>query len=490
MATTPTGSAPPERHSRSHGRTRRPYWVAVSATALLPLAAVGYVIAATPRSRTTAQHIKPTPLLDTTAHFLLAACLVLAVAHLAGRLAERLGQPKVIGEICAGISLGPSLLGRFAPGAVGWLFPQQTTAMLNGLAQLGLVVFMFGVGQELGGMRLRGAARQALLVSQASLLLPFAAGALLAVPLSERYLGTGGSPLAFVLFLGCALSITAFPVLARILEDLGLTRTRPGRLSLFAAAVGDGGSWLLLAVVLAVTQQAGPARLLIGLGGALALAVVCVGPVRAYLARRPDRDGTAAASPALSLLLVAGIAGTSVLSASVGIHQLIGALLAGLAWPAHRRWAAGAAAPLTATARTVLLPFFFLGFGLSVDIGSPSTDGTTALVLAGLLAAAVLTKIVGPGLCARLTGLPWRESLTLGVLLNARGLTELVVLQIGHEARLIDDRMLSLLTIVALVTTVLTAPLLRLTGAHRLPVTGGEPVPPKEPAASFSARTP
>ncbi|MEV6669120.1 cation:proton antiporter [Streptomyces sp. NPDC051162] len=419
------------------------------------------------------------PLLDTVGHFFLGACLVLVAAHLAGRLAARLGQPSVIGEICAGLALGPTLLGRIDPDLMRWLFPEKAVPMLNGLAQLGLVIFMFGVGQELGSMRLRGTARQALLVSQASLLVPFAAGALLAVPLTDRYLGTAGEPVAFVLFLGCAISITAFPVLARILGDLGLTRTRPGRLSLFAAAVGDGGSWLLLAVTLAIAQGSGPSRLLVDVVAALAITAVFVGPLRRLLARWPDPGeadgGGPASTPVLSVLLVAGITGTAVLTASVGVHQLIGALLVGLAWPVRRRWAAAAAAPLTSTARTVLLPFFFLGFGLSVDLGSLRMDGTTALVLAGLLLTAVLAKLVGPGLCARLTGLPWRESLTLGVLLNTRGLTELVVLQIGHEARLIDDQMLGLLTVVALVTTAVTAPLLRLTGAHTLRGTAEEP---------------
>ncbi|WP_162688491.1 cation:proton antiporter [Streptomyces sp. ICC4] len=232
----------------------RRFWGALAGTVLVPAAVIGGVAVhfaggagGTGGASGAADSV---PHLDTTGHFFLAVAVILAAAHLGGRIARRAGQPPVIGEICAGLALGPSLLGHFAPAATGWLFPAPSLRLLDGLAQLGLVLFVFGVGRELAGQGLRGAATQALLVSQASMLVPFAVGAVAATWLLA-FAGPRADPLSFVLFVGCALSITALPVLARILADLDLTRTEPGRLALFAAAVGDGGSWLVLTAVLA-----------------------------------------------------------------------------------------------------------------------------------------------------------------------------------------------------------------------------------------------
>ncbi|PKW09355.1 Kef-type K+ transport system, membrane component KefB [Streptomyces sp. 1222.5] len=415
-------------------------------------------------------------LLDTTGHFFLGAAAVLALSHLAGVLAVRLGQPRVIGEVGAGITLGPSVLGALSPQTAAWLFPPAILPMLNGLAQIGLALFMFGTGQELASMRVRGASRQGLTISQASLLLPFGAGALVAMPLAGDYAPAGTSPTAFVLFVGCAVSITAFPVLARMLEDLDISRTRPGRLSLFAAAVGDGGSWLALSAVLALAHGSGPMDAVMRALVSVAVIAICLGPVRrlvaVWFARRADRVGPAT----LTVTLVVSIGASAAMTAALGLHQLIGAFLVGLVWPAGNRAAATAAAPLTATAKTVLLPFFFMGYGLGVDLGALRLSTGAGLVLAALLAAAVLAKIGGTGLGARYAGLPWTESLAVGILMNTRGLTELVVLQIGHEAHIIDDRMFALLTVVALVTTLMTAPLLRLTGT--LPPPAPAPAPP------------
>ncbi|MFF8861433.1 cation:proton antiporter [Streptomyces sp. NPDC015139] len=421
-------------------------------------------------------------LLDTTGHFFLGAAAVLALSHLAGVLAVRLGQPRVMGEIAAGITLGPSVLGALSPQTGAWLFPPAILPMLNGLAQIGLALFMFGTGQELASTRVRGATRQSLTISHASLLLPFAAGALVALPLTGDYAPAGTSPLAFVLFVGCAVSITAFPVLARMLEDLGISRTRPGRLSLFASAVGDGGSWLALSAVLALAHGSGPMDAVAGALIPVAVIAVCLGPVRrlvtAWFDRRADRTNPTT----LTVALVVAIGVSAATTAALGLHQLIGALLVGLIWPAGNRRAAAAAAPLTATAKTVLLPFFFMGYGLGVDLGALRLSAGAGLVPAALLAAAVVTKIGGTGLGARYAGLPWTESLAVGILMNTRGLTELVVLQIGHEAHIIDDRMFALLTVVALMTTLMTAPLLKLTRTlpppeptNPIPTAPGEP---------------
>ncbi|CAM5284249.1 hypothetical protein SDIAM26S_05885 [Streptomyces diastaticus subsp. diastaticus] len=195
---------------------------------------------------------------DMAARLLMAAAVVLGASHAAGRLAVLLGQPPVIGEICAGILLGPSLLGRAAPQLWARLFPEGILPMLDGLAQLGLVFFMFKVGRDLSSVRLRALGGRTLLVSLASLAVPFAGGAVAAVALADGHAGPG--PVAFTVFLGCALGITAFPVLARILSELGLSHTAVGRTSLLAAAIGDAGAWLLLATAVAAGRPCGLLR--------------------------------------------------------------------------------------------------------------------------------------------------------------------------------------------------------------------------------------
>ncbi|WP_051796353.1 cation:proton antiporter [Streptomyces sp. NRRL S-87] len=420
--------------------------------------------------------------LDTTGHFFLGAAVVLALSHLAGTLCTRLGQPRVMGEVIAGIALGPSLLGSVAPGATAWLFPSSILPMFNGLAQLGLAVFMFATGQELCSLRVRGTARQGLVISQASLLIPFAAGSLVAIPLADRYAPPGLSPLVFVLFVGCAVSITAFPVLARMLDDLGIARTRPGRLSLLAAAIGDGGSWLALSAILALAQGSDPVDAAARTLAVAALIALYLGPVRKLAARWSDRHAATANPTTLRIALVVAVGASAALTAALGVHQLIGAFLVGLVWPPSA--ATTATTPLTSTAKSVLLPFFFLGYGLNVDLSTLTFTGGAALVLAALLAVAVLTKIVGTGLAARSTGLSWRESLSLGALLNTRGLTELVVLQIGHESHLLTAPLFAILTLVALITTLMTGPLLKLTGVPTDDAPATPPTPAREPAAA------
>ncbi|KQV19260.1 hypothetical protein ASE03_00450 [Kitasatospora sp. Root187] len=453
--------------------------VAVAVTTVLPLTVVALTAIGLPRTGA-GTGSGAGPQLGATGHFFLAVAAVLAASHLGGVLAQRLGQPRVIGEICAGLALGPSLLGKLAPDVLAWLFPHSTLGPIDGLAQLGLVLFMFGVGQELAGMRLRGAAARAVLVSQSSVLVPFALGTVIAVPLAARYAGPNGNGLAFVLFIGCALSITAFPVLARLLADLGISRTEAGRLSLFAAAVGDGAGWLALAAILASVHGSNPTTLLLNGAAAVAVVVLFLGPVKRLLARWAERDHGSAATVAV---LVVCVSAAATLTAAIGVHQLIGALLVGLAWPAAP---VAVTERLTGTAKGVLLPFFFFGFGLTVDLSALDWDGGTILVFLGLLTMATFGKIAGPGLCAWLTGMERRPALVVGVLLNARGLTELIVIQIGYGAGIIDARMLAILTLVALGTTVMTSPLLRLlAGPGRRPgATPSEtPVPPRELAS-------
>jgi len=390
-----------------------------------------------------------------------ALAVVVATARLVGLLAVRIGQPQVIGELIAGIAFGPTVLERFAPSAWAWLFPKEAIAGINALAQLGLILFMFGVGQEVVRTSRDRAQREAPLIALTSLVLPFAAGTAIALPLSSHFAGAAGNRLTFALFLGCALSITAFPVLARILTDLDLLGTRTGRLSLFSAAFGDGVCWLLLTAVLLLARGGAMSSLWRPLLLALLTAAVLLGPVRAGLARYVGRrEGQAGGGFALTVAVV-GISASAGVTALLGIHQLIGAFLFGLAWPA-RAPRESSVVPSLATMAHLLLPCFFLGFGLSVDLGELPFTLRTLAVTGMLLAVAVLTKVCGVALAARCCGMDRREATTLGLLMNARGLTELVVLGIGHEAKLINGEMFAILTVVALVTTLMTGPGVRL----------------------------
>jgi Kef-type K+ transport system membrane component KefB len=468
--------------------TRRRSWAAVALTGVLPLVVIVLVMviaegSSVDASGSTARDGATGPHLGATGHFLLAAAVVVAAAHLGGALLKRLGQPRVVGEICAGLALGPTLLGNLAPGTMAWLFPDSVLGPINGLAQIGLVLFMFGVGQELASMRLRGAATRMLIVSQSSTLVPFALGAAVGVPLVAHYAGPHGDGIVFVLFMGCALSITAFPVLARLLADLGITRTEAGRLSLFAAAVGDGAIWLVLAAILAVTNGGDPTALL--LNGVMAVAVVALllGPVKRLLSQWAARKRSGEVGV---LMVVVGVTGVAALTAAIGVHQLIGALLVGLAWPVRREGASGIGPgieQLIDTARTVLLPFFFFGFGLTVDLSALEWGAPLVVVFLALLALAVFGKVAGPGLAAWLSGMQPRPAIVLGVLLNARGLTELIVIQIGYDAGIIDSRMQAVLTLVALSTTMMASPLLHLLKAGGDERPGGRARTPSGTAA-------
>ena len=413
-----------------------------------------------------------------TVHLLVALAVVAGAALLGGRIAELLRQPPVIGEISAGIMLGPSLLGRIAPDVQHWLFSPAVLPMLDGLAQIGVVLFMFQVGRELGATRLSGAAVRTPLIGAASVLSPFAAGVLLATAGPARnHVGSAANPMAYAIFLGCVLSVTALPVLARILADLGLTGTRIAQVSLLAAALGDGAAWLLLSLALAIASGGSPEHTLRAVLLAVAVTLLLVGTVPWGLRRMTRRLAAKPAGPTAcdqpdeswrrwSVLLVVFVGASAALTAAVGVHEIIGALLAGLAVPRGHRPLELATARLADTGQ-VLLPVFFAGIGLSIDLGTLPLSADTLALCGLLLATAMATKFLGSGLAGRCAGLGWREAAGLGSLLNARGLTGLVVIGAGFQAGIIDHQMVAVLVIVTLVTTALAGPLVRALGFAR-----------------------
>lgn len=376
--------------------------------------------------------------------------LITVVALLVGRLARLLGQPPVLGEIVAGILMGPTLL----HGAVARdLFPTGVRPSLGALSDVGLVVFMFVVGLEFDHERVRGCGRVATSIASGAMLLPFGLGSLLALDLAARE--HPAHRLAFVLFLGVALSITAFPVLARILADRGMTASLLGAIALSAAAICDLAAWMMLAVVQAIAGGTGHHWLV--------LLVLPYGIALRYALRRlTARFGsvlTEHSGPVLALVL-AGLLGSAALTQAVGLHFVFGAFLFGLALP--REGTEELRAQLrerTTGATTLLMPVYFVVAGFSVDLSR--INGAALGELALILAAAIVGKFLGAFAGARSQGLQNRQSAIIATLMNSRGLTELIVLSVGLEAGLISQKLYTLMVVTAIVTTAMTGPLLR-----------------------------
>lgn len=396
--------------------------------------------------------------------------VVVAAARVFGWLFQRMGQPAVIGEIVAGITLGPSLLGLLPGDLHLVLFPMEVRPYLNVIAQIGLVLFMFVVGLEVDLSAVRRRRGTAVSVSLASIALPFGLGVLLATVLyggHAVFTDTDGvsSPvefLPFALFLGVAMSITAFPVLARILAERGMHRTGVGALALTCAAVDDVLAWSLLAVVVAVGSAAGdPWHVVQILGLTAIFALVMLLVVRPLLARLVPwyrRAGTLTPEilgTVLVLLLV-----SAYVTERIEVHALFGAFLLGTAMP--RRGAEGLTREILDKVETVsvtlLLPVFFVVTGLRVDIGVVGWFGLVELAM--ILAVAIGGKFLGAYGAARLQGVPNRQAGALGLLMNTRGLTELVILTVGVQLGVLDQNLFTLMVIMALVTTAMAAPLL------------------------------
>ncbi len=384
----------------------------------------------------------------------LAAILVLARA--AGWVFTKLGQPAVVGEILAGILLGPSILGAELSQD---LFPLDSRPFLTLLASLGLVLFMFVVGLELDTSLIRGRGRVAASVSLASILLPFSLGIALAAVLPDS-LRVGADFWPFALFVGAAMSVTAFPVLARILTDRGMHRTETGGLALACAATDDILAWTLLAVVIAIGGGQGESdQWLVVLAVPFALLALFV--VRPQLNRLTDAYHRAGRlTPGILSVVLVGLLLFSAATEYLHVHFIFGAFLFGAILP-HE----GAAAlrheilvRLEQISVLLLLPVFFLVSGLNVDLRGLSGDNLLQLLL--ILAVAIGGKYVGAYLGARSAGVPHWQANSLGILMNTRGLTELVILNVGRELGLIGDTLFTMLVVMAVVTTVMTGPLL------------------------------
>lgn len=388
--------------------------------------------------------------------------LVLLVGTLLGNLARRLGQPPVIGEITAGIAMGPSVLGLLPGDLTHRIFPADARPLLSSIAQVGLLLFMFVIGWEFEKSLLRNRKAEAATVSLSSILLAFTLGVGLAIVLHSQHSTVNGKEVsltAFALFMGAAMSITAFPVLARILTDNRLMHTHVGALALASAAVDDVLAWCLLAFVSAIVTAGGSDDLVQILAlsfGYVAAMFLVVRPLLAVLIRRWTCGRV---SPYLLVVLVAGVFLSSYATTWIGIHAIFGAFLFGFVMPRepadvleqHLR------KPLDIVS-LILLPVFFIMTGLGVDIGALS--GRNYLELVAIILVACAGKLLGAAIPARAFGLPWRDVRALGLLMNTRGLTELIILNVGVSLGVLDTPMFTMMVIMALVTTVLAGPLL------------------------------
>jgi Kef-type K+ transport system membrane component KefB len=391
-------------------------------------------------------------------HLLVALLVVIAASRLVGALFRIFHQPPVIGEVLAGILLGPSLLGKVAPAVSAAVFPASVTPMLAIIAQIGVLLFMFVVGLELNTELLREKTQATMAISHASIVFPFLLGATLALGLYPILSNREVTFTAFSLFLGISMSVTAFPVLARILRDRRLHQSRMGTLALTCAAVNDVTAWCLLAFVVGVVQSKVHRAAVTTVGTVVYIVVMfaLVRPLARWFVARHERtkapEQGMMAPVSIALLL------SSLATETIGIHTLFGAFLLGAIIPHDSVLARTITDKLEEFVVVMLLPAFFAFTGLRTQIGL--IRGDQWLICGLIILVACAGKFGGSALAARLTGMSWRDSASLGILMNTRGLMELIVLNIGLDLKVISPTLFAMLVLMALVTTFATTPIL------------------------------
>lgn len=399
-------------------------------------------------------------LLDPVPRFIAQVIAIMVVSRLLGRFVRKLGQPMVVAEITAGILLGPSLLGWLWPEASSALFAPESLVMLQVVSSLGLVLFMFFIGLELDPGLLRGRGQASLVISQTTFLVPLGLSVLLALWLHPQLAEPGVPLAAFVLFLGAAMSSTAFPVLARIVAERRLVRARVGTMAITCAAIDDVLAWCLLAFVVAWARAGGIAAATTTTLLAVLYVAVMILVVRPLLERLAQRVSTTSQlSHDLVAVVVMLVLASSWATEVIGIHALFGAFLAGAILPRHGGLAHALAEKLEDLVVVVLLPLFFAYNGMRTELGLLDAPGSWTMF--GLIVlVACLGKLGAGTLAARLTGLTWRESGALGILMNTRGLMVLIVLNLGLDVGVIGRTLFTMMVLMTLVTTFVTTPVL------------------------------
>jgi Kef-type K+ transport system membrane component KefB len=387
--------------------------------------------------------------------------VVIAVSRLVAILFQKFQQPKVMGEMFAGIMLGPSFLGWIAPHLYGSIFPAASLGFLNALSQVGVVIYMFLVGLALNPKSLRKYGHIALLTSNVSIIAPFVLGAALAIFLYPRLSDDSISFTGFALFMGAAMGITAFPVLARILSDRNMVGTKLGSLAIACAAVNDVTGWCILAYIVVLVRAHGAGTplwvTLVGLGIFAALMFTAVQRLLLGFETSYRRHGEL--GEGLLTLIVVFVFASALVTERLGLHLLFGSFLAGVIMPKDKKFVRYILDKLETPTMVILLPLYFAFTGLRTSLRA--IQGAQMWMFCGLIVlVAVAGKLGGSMIAARAAGARWREAAGLGILMNARGLMQLIILNVGLDIGVISPSLYSMMVVMALVTTFMTTPLL------------------------------
>jgi Kef-type K+ transport system membrane component KefB len=394
--------------------------------------------------------------------------IIIGASGVIARIFIHFGQTAVIGEMVAGILLGPSLFGLLAPNAFHFVFAASTLDTLRLLSQVGICLFLFTVGMELDVSEVRHKAQTAVVVSHSSIVIPYFLGVTLALFSYSHLAQPGASFLAFALFMGISMSITAFPVLVRILQDRGIFKTSLGSTATACAAVDDVTAWCMLAFVVAIARATSVGGAAFNLGLVLIFIALMLFIVKPKLPGWLGQAALERREPSKTVLAVVfGVVLVSAFTTElIGIHALFGAFLAGIIMPKAGSFRDKLVVRIENLSAVLLLPVFFAFTGLRTQIGLLN-GGQDWLICLVIIAVATVGKLGGSALAARLTGMKWPESLQLGALMNTRGLMELIALNIGFDMGILSQRIFTMLVIMALVTTVMTGPLVTLFGKAR-----------------------
>lgn len=387
---------------------------------------------------------------------------IIIAARIMGWICIKIKQPVVIGEMLAGIILGPSLLGLYFPEFSHTLFPVESLSNLQFLSQIGLILFMFIIGMELDLNVLRNKAHDAVVISHASIVIPFTLGISLAYFLYLFHPPTNVEFLSYSLFIGISMSITAFPVLARIIQERGLQKSKLGAMAITCAAADDITAWCILAVVIAIVKAGDFASALYTIGLAVAYVLIMIKIVRPFLMRVGEVKGSkeALSKPVVAIFFIVLLL-SAYATEVIGIHALFGAFMAGAIMPEGSRFRTAFIEKIEDVSTLLLLPLFFVYTGLRTQIALLN-DPQLWMITIGIILVAVIGKFAGSTLAARFVGQSWKDSLSIGALMNTRGLMELIVLNIGYDLGVLSAELFSMMVVMALVTTFMTGPSLDL----------------------------
>lgn len=386
--------------------------------------------------------------------------VILTCCRIFSKFFKSLRQPTVIGEIIAGIVLGPSILGHWFPSVSAFLFPPESLGNIELLSQFGLILFMFAIGMELDLSQVIKSLKKTTFISQASIIFPFSLGMLMAYFVYDRYADQTTPFLSFALFIGIAMSITAFPVLARIIQEKGLTKTHLGTVALASAANGDITAWCLLAVVISIAQAGGILSAVFNILFSVFYLLFMFFVVRPFMRMVGQLyHNEEVIDKKLVAFIFIVLISSSLLTEILGLHALFGAFLAGVIMPADIKFRQIMSEKVEAVSLSLFLPLFFVTTGLKTEIGLLNTPGMW-LLCGGFILIAVVGKFGGATLASKITGESWQNSLYIGAMMNTRGLMELVVLSVGYKMNILPPPIFVMLILMTLVTTFMTAPLI------------------------------